>query len=186
MPPLRQVRWWRLICDESHSISHAGTEKSNALMGLVADHKWLVSGTKTCALLCFGLLVKFCSLQCLSPGTPIQTSLTDLKNQLKFLGIDNINEMFLMFRNTLEHTNDRAAQQGKKWRRGRHFSNYMREPELGNLGKLRFGHFMFFLRSVFLRHSQQQRYRSSVPKVTLMSLPPKVSKSRDTLNSIDY
>lgn len=44
VPPLCQVRWWRLICDESHSIAHAGTEKSDALMGLVADHKWLVSG----------------------------------------------------------------------------------------------------------------------------------------------
>ena len=43
--PCEQVRWWRIICDESHSLREAGTQKSSAVMQLVGDHKWLVSGT---------------------------------------------------------------------------------------------------------------------------------------------
>lgn len=46
VPPLCQIRWWRVIGDECHSISAGGTEKSDALMDLVADHKWLMSGTR--------------------------------------------------------------------------------------------------------------------------------------------
>jgi hypothetical protein len=42
--PCEQVRWWRIICDESHSLREANTQKSAAVMNLVADHKWLVSG----------------------------------------------------------------------------------------------------------------------------------------------
>jgi DNA repair protein RAD5 len=43
--PCEQVRWWRIICDESHSLRDTSTQKSTAVMNLVADHKWLVSGT---------------------------------------------------------------------------------------------------------------------------------------------
>ena len=43
-PPLEQVRWWRIICDESHSLRESQTKKSRAVHDLVADHKWLVSG----------------------------------------------------------------------------------------------------------------------------------------------
>ena len=43
--PCEQVRWWRIICDESHSLRDASTRKSAAVMQLVGDHKWLVSGT---------------------------------------------------------------------------------------------------------------------------------------------
>jgi SNF2 family DNA or RNA helicase len=35
--PLEQIRWWRIICDESQFISPT-------LRGLVSDHKWLVTG----------------------------------------------------------------------------------------------------------------------------------------------
>jgi SNF2 family DNA or RNA helicase len=42
--PCEQVRWWRIICDESHSLREASTKKSMAIMNLVADNKWLVSG----------------------------------------------------------------------------------------------------------------------------------------------
>jgi SWI/SNF-related matrix-associated actin-dependent regulator of chromatin subfamily A3 len=41
--PCEQVRWWRIICDESHSIRNRGG-KSAAVLELVADNKWLVSG----------------------------------------------------------------------------------------------------------------------------------------------
>ena len=43
--PCDQVRWWRIICDESHALRDASTQKSTAVTNLVADHKWLVSGT---------------------------------------------------------------------------------------------------------------------------------------------
>jgi SNF2 family DNA or RNA helicase len=41
--PCEQVRWWRVICDESHSIRNKGS-KATAIMELAADNKWLVSG----------------------------------------------------------------------------------------------------------------------------------------------
>jgi len=44
-PPCEQVRWWRIICDESHVLRNANNHKSKAVMDLVADNKWLVSGT---------------------------------------------------------------------------------------------------------------------------------------------
>ena len=44
-PPCEQVRWWRIICDESHVLRNGDSGKSNAVMRLVADNKWLVSGT---------------------------------------------------------------------------------------------------------------------------------------------
>lgn len=43
-PPLEQVRWWRIICDEGHSLRQAQTQRSKAVLSLQADHKWLVSG----------------------------------------------------------------------------------------------------------------------------------------------
>jgi SNF2 family DNA or RNA helicase len=43
-PPCEQVRWWRIICDESHVLRYANNSKSEAVMNLVADNKWLVSG----------------------------------------------------------------------------------------------------------------------------------------------
>ena len=43
-PPLEQIRWWRIICDESHSLRDGQATKYKAITALVADHKWLVSG----------------------------------------------------------------------------------------------------------------------------------------------
>ena len=44
-PPLEQIRWWRIVCDEGHSLRESQTLRSIATMALHADHKWLVSGT---------------------------------------------------------------------------------------------------------------------------------------------
>jgi len=44
-PPCEQVRWWRIVCDESHVLRNANNAKSKAVMDLVGDNKWLVSGT---------------------------------------------------------------------------------------------------------------------------------------------
>jgi SNF2 family DNA or RNA helicase len=43
-PPLEQIRWWRIICDEGHSLRESNTKRSKAVLSLVADHKWIVSG----------------------------------------------------------------------------------------------------------------------------------------------
>lgn len=43
-PPLEQIRWWRIVCDEGHELRDAQTKKSRAILNLVGDHKWLVSG----------------------------------------------------------------------------------------------------------------------------------------------
>ena len=66
VPPLEQVRWWRIICDESHTMRDAGTSKSEAVMNLVGDIKWLVSGiilflTDCFACFCEVLLALFSS-----------------------------------------------------------------------------------------------------------------------------
>lgn len=39
-PPCEMIRFWRIVCDESHVIRH----KVNSVMRLDADNRWLVSG----------------------------------------------------------------------------------------------------------------------------------------------
>ena len=51
-PPLEQIRWWRVICDESQSLKQSNTQKSMAVMNLVGDMKWLVSGKNHWAFAC--------------------------------------------------------------------------------------------------------------------------------------
>ena len=52
---------------------HASTQMCKSTTKLVSDHKWIVT------------------------GTPVNTSINDLKNQLKFLGIEMVEEMFTQF-----------------------------------------------------------------------------------------
>jgi hypothetical protein len=77
----------------------------------------------------------------------VNTSFKDLKNQLKFLGIENVDAMFKVF-----------LKQGRN--RGEEFDA---------------GRLLFFLRSIMIRHTQKQTYRGTT--TTLMSLPAKVSQS---------
>ena len=44
-PPLQQIRWWRVICDEGHLLRESGTRRSRAVLSLAADNKWIVTGT---------------------------------------------------------------------------------------------------------------------------------------------
>jgi len=74
--PCEQIRWWRIICDESHGLRSANTGKTQAVMDLQADNKWLVT------------------------GTPINTTVIDLKNQLNFIGIENTTQMMETFRSS--------------------------------------------------------------------------------------
>ena len=123
-PPLEQIRWWRIVCDEGHSLRQANTQRNHSISSLVSDHKWLVS------------------------GTPVNTSISDLKSQLKFLGIEMVDEMFRTFCYS-------------ERRRARESTGAIEAP-----GKL-----LFFLRSIMMRHTQKQTYSGT--ETTLMSLPAK-------------
>jgi hypothetical protein len=101
----------------------------------------------------------------------------DLKNQLKFLGLDGVNEIFATVGNTLSHSSDRSAKQGRMKRRKRmQMMQRGLDDTLTDASETRiFGHFMYLLRCVICRHSQGQTYRGTgPPATTLMSLPPKV------------
>jgi SWI/SNF-related matrix-associated actin-dependent regulator of chromatin subfamily A3 len=127
--PLEQVRWWRIICDEGHSLRKPNRNGNRSISNLVADHKWLVT------------------------GTPVNTSIMDLKNQLKCIGIENVESMFKQF----------TSETHSRWRG---VANECISPP----GKL-----LFFLRNVMMRHTQKQLYR--VTRTTLMSLPAKTERS---------
>ena len=57
--PCNHIRWWRVIVDESHNIK-GDTKNSLSCQKLVAENRWCVT------------------------GTPINNSVDDLRNQLKF------------------------------------------------------------------------------------------------------
>jgi hypothetical protein len=154
-PPLQQIRWWRIICDEGHILRESNTRRSKAVLSLVADHKWIVSGMFVhdsigveCSVfklfdripIFFPLCVPF-SLVKNRKGTPMNTSYYDLKNQLKFLGFEHVEKVF------------DSLCRGKK------------EADFDLL--------MYFLRPIMMRHSQEQKYRGT--STTLMSLPQKVN-----------
>ncbi len=84
----------------------------------------------------------------------------DVKNQLKFIGLEDVDHMFSQFQNVVfDHVNDGN-------RRGCN-SNRKKYPDDRTLG-----HFLLLMRTVMIRHSQNQQYRGT--STTLMSLPPKV------------
>jgi SNF2 family DNA or RNA helicase len=45
-PPCEQIRWWRIICDESHSLKQE-TLQTKTVMNLAGDHRWCVSGKRS-------------------------------------------------------------------------------------------------------------------------------------------
>lgn len=86
----------------------------------------------------------------------------DVKGQLQFVGIENIDEMFQDFSQTvLDHIGEKQPKH-----------SYQSVP--GESRK--FGHFTFLMRAVMIRHAQQQQYQGT--STTLMSLPPKVGNLR--------
>jgi hypothetical protein len=86
--------------------------------------------------------------------------LKDLKNQLEFIGIENVDKMFTVFFGmAFHHTNDQCV--SKRWDNKVH----------GN--ERAFGHFMFLLLCIMIPLTQRtQKYRGTT--TTLMSWPPKV------------
>lgn len=131
--PCEQIRWWRIICDESHSIRDANTKNFKALSRLTAANKWCVT------------------------GTPMNTTPTDLKTQLNFIGISHIDKMFTSFSNSMSATFHGTHKRRNRWDCDRNAS---------------IGPFLFFMQNVMIRHSISQTTRSNVG---IMTLPPKVS-----------
>ncbi len=41
--PCEQIRWWRIICDEGHTLK-SNTNQRKAVLSIVGDHKWALSG----------------------------------------------------------------------------------------------------------------------------------------------
>jgi SNF2 family DNA or RNA helicase len=138
--PCEQIRWWRIIVDESHTMKTTGTKQSQAVLNLVADHKWAVT------------------------GTPVNTSLSDISNQLRLIGIENVAEYFELFRETVfKIVKDSSFSTGNRRRRRSYDcrTNY----EL-------FGPFVFFMRTLMIRHSKKMKYLGT--DTELMALPEKV------------
>lgn len=111
--PLQRIRWWRVICDESHTLRNE-TSMFRSLMKIVAENRWAVT------------------------GTPINTSVKDLKNQLKFIGIEHVEKKFRRFEPLWT---SHVEGNGGCWRSS---SSCFKSP---------FGSFLFFMRGLIIRHS---------------------------------
>lgn len=144
--PCEKIRWWRIICDESHVLTKQGSQQHDAVMSLVGQHKWAVTGKR--AIKKCELLSRVSSSSDLSVGTPWTTSLSDLTCQLKFIGLDYVDDIVALLQKTFEF----------------HYGNNNALPVTSVVS---------FLRAIMIRHSQKQRYRKCSRE--LMSLPEKVS-----------
>jgi hypothetical protein len=87
-----------------------------------------------------------------STGTPINTSINDLSNQLKFLGIQDFSLMMNQFKQNVCNTGSKS-----RWR-------YVHDRPTPAIGV-----FSFLMRSVMMRHTQSMKYANTA--TTLMSLP---------------
>jgi len=128
-PPCEQVWWWRIICDESHCLKNTDSKYFRACESLGAAHKWGVT------------------------GTPVNTSLNDLKGQLKMIGLEDVGPMFNVFQN------DMAV----------HFSNNRKRRYHDR--DIKAGNFLFTMRNILIRHSLKQQ--GTLSNTYIMSLPPK-------------
>jgi SNF2 family DNA or RNA helicase len=82
-PPLEQIRFWRVICEESHSMPAGFGSR------IVSVHKWLVS------------------------DDPVSDTFENLRPQLRFLGVESIDAMFDVFsKSAFVHAGDPKAIQG--------------------------------------------------------------------------
>jgi hypothetical protein len=89
--PCEQIRWWRIICDESHSVRDSNTKNFKALSRLTAANKWCVT------------------------GTPMNTTPMDLKSQLNFIGIGYVDKMFSSFSDSMAAAFYGASKRRNRW-----------------------------------------------------------------------
>ena len=89
-------------------------------------------------------------------GTPMNTSLKDLKGQLSFLGIEDIPKFFTTFSKDMTTCCNVSGKNSNK-------SKAKDSP----------GGVLFTLRNIMMRHSIQMK--SCAEQRSIMSLPPKVS-----------
>ena len=141
VPPVEQIRWWRIICDEGHFLRESNTKRNSSISNLVAQNRWLVS------------------------GTPISTSVRDLKNQMSILGIEDVNALFRVF---MGSGNPSRQRRRRSW---------------GNDDAAKPEELLFFLRSLMMHHKQKQTYRGT--ETTLMSLPEKIERTIEVTLSSD-
>lgn len=135
--PCEQVRWWRVICDESHVLRQTSGQ-TRSVLALQAENKWCVT------------------------GTPINTNIMDLKNQISFIGLDDhLTSIFSLLSSRMGHHNGGKVTGG---RRRRHWGGTIHEV----------GPFNFLMRSLLIRHTMEQKCRET--NRDLMSLPEKTER----------
>eukprot|EP00588_Corethron_pennatum_P014502 CAMPEP_0194278084 /NCGR_PEP_ID=MMETSP0169-20130528/10224_1 /TAXON_ID=218684 /ORGANISM="Corethron pennatum, Strain L29A3" /LENGTH=1400 /DNA_ID=CAMNT_0039022199 /DNA_START=51 /DNA_END=4253 /DNA_ORIENTATION=+ len=115
--PIEQVRWWRIICDESHSIK-SNSRNFQACVRLSGEIKWAVT------------------------GTPVGTNISDLENQLKFIGISSVEK---------------------------YFASFSSKKRIGSCTLTNMSGLLFLLRNTMIRHSIQQKERAS--GLNLIAIP---------------
>jgi len=96
--PCEQVRWWRIICDESHTVRDTSTKNYKALCRLTAVNKWCVT------------------------GTPMNTTPMDLKSQFNFIGISYVDKMFQLFANSMTASFNGAHRRKNRWDANENYS----------------------------------------------------------------
>jgi hypothetical protein len=137
-PKARQSRdWWPI----THGWCLVSTGSFNCSAVLISDHSFHFA------------------------GTPINTDLNDLKNQLKFIGLQDVPDMMKCF-------NDGSIGLFKR--------NNKRDSD-GSTSSSAIGPLALLMRSIMIRHTQAQMYSGT--NTTLMSLPPMVIVMRADIDN---
>jgi SNF2 family DNA or RNA helicase len=90
-------------------------------------------------------------------GTPMNTSVSDLRGQLDFLEIQRLPNLFAVFSRTMKS----------------HFQkSTSRRRSVANSSDDGVGKFLFFMRNITMRHAIQMKSR--IEDTCIMTLPPKV------------
>ena len=163
--PLEEVRWWskyskdsfrtKLLLSMPYFVSFTKTKLSTSLYlisGILYDEGHCLRDAATKNSKAAAALVG--DIKWIITGTPISTNVNDLKNMLKVIGIEHVDRLF------------KAMIANSSNRRG------MVRPAFYDINS-----FMYFLRPILLRHSQQMKYRGSDSNdTTLMQLPEKTER----------
>ena len=134
VPPCEQIYWWRVICDESHMLRN----ESISCRNIPGVNRWAVT------------------------GTPINTRVMDLQEQMKFIGFDHVESYFRQCESKWVLPNMQTSTTCSKIRRCDR-TNLFSDAPIGN--------FLFLFREMLMRHTMKMTNRGS--NTDIMSLPPK-------------